>query len=676
MQPIQFFAARAEDGSLLPDASVDVFVHGTQNRAPLFSDSAATVPLENPFRADANARVFFYTSDDRIDIRISRYGYVAPMILDIATLDVATAVERVRAEIDEALDSMEREFDEFLSNSSYETEFVAYAANAVLERQTQLLQRNLELYRVKDQAELPLTLTGDWAVDESKLVAVGDAALRQELRSVGGSANVEFGGRTVRDRLTDMPSVLSSPYFAVGDGSSDDTSAFASFELEHSGKTIDLGGRTYSVTSIPKGNAYVNGHFKIGSYSREPCQSAFTIAPTFNTFGGQLRKLKEALSDPLNQHVGIVWIGDSITFGTGTGEGPSADPRDGTLSDPRDVFSTPSFVNEVKRYLGENYASGASPVLSNWPASPSGESIASFTVSRKLYPAMGGFTTTPVGSAQTATDVSSPNSVLRFQRQLGDGDSTGASYTSLKFMFTGYGFTVAYTSLASDATFYELRIDGALVGTYDTAPGVDGAVEGYGNTRHHSFAFVRNKEIEIRTSRGGRAGTRRLRLEAILVDKVIRVSNQGINGSDTVRYKMYNLAGNTSGDGVAYGADDSFVFVQLVTNDRLFEVGRPRSENTFSQTLGDMLAAITGVDIILMVANPVGETAEVGRAFSMQRGRDVIYSKAKSLSLDFIDNYTALKQITPKSITSDEVHPNRVGHSLIARNIIGAIEGA
>ncbi|VVO06015.1 hypothetical protein PS834_03062 [Pseudomonas fluorescens] len=578
-------------------------------------------------------------------------------------------------EFDRSQDDKESRFQTFLLSSGYQ-DIGIYAAGLEISARNQIFLKDGEYFRVAASTVLPYTTTGSWPGESDKFVSIGDAALRQDLAAPDGSKEIGFTGRTVEDRLKDMPSVLSSPYSAAGNGISDDTAAFASFELAHSGKTIDLGGKTYSVTSIPKGNAYVNGHFKIGSYSREPYQSAFTIAPTFNTFGGKLRKLKEALSDPLNQHVGIVWIGDSITFGTGTGEGPSADPRDGTLSDPRDVFSTPSFVNEVKRYLGENYAGGASPVLSNWPASPSGESIAAFTASRKLYPAMGKFTTTPVGSAQTATDVSSPNSVLRFQRQLGDGDSTGASYTSIKFMFTGYGFTVAYTSLASDATFYELRIDGVLVGTYDTAPGVDGAVEGYGNTRHHSFAFVRNKEIEIRTSRGGRTGTRRLRLEAILVDKVIRVSNQGINGSDTVRYKMYNLAGNTSGDGVAYGADDSFVFVQLGTNDRLFEVARPRSENAFSQTLGDMLAVITGVDIILMVANPVGETAEAGRAFSMQRCRDVIYSKAKSLSLDFIDNYTALKQIKPKSITSDEVHPNRVGHSLIARNIIGAIEGA
>jgi hypothetical protein len=44
MQPIQFFAARSEDGALLPGATVDVFVSGTQTRAALFLDSLGRMP--------------------------------------------------------------------------------------------------------------------------------------------------------------------------------------------------------------------------------------------------------------------------------------------------------------------------------------------------------------------------------------------------------------------------------------------------------------------------------------------------------------------------------------------------------------------------------------------------------------------------------------------------------
>ncbi|MDP9653341.1 UNVERIFIED_ORG: hypothetical protein J2W87_001250 [Pseudomonas putida] len=87
MQPIQFFAARAEDGALVPGATVDVFVSGTQTRAALFLDSLGNIPLGNPFLADKNARVFFYTSTNRIDVHIHRGGYSAPLIRDIVVTD-------------------------------------------------------------------------------------------------------------------------------------------------------------------------------------------------------------------------------------------------------------------------------------------------------------------------------------------------------------------------------------------------------------------------------------------------------------------------------------------------------------------------------------------------------------------------------------------------------------
>ncbi|MCD7082945.1 hypothetical protein LRQ11_30955 [Pseudomonas sp. MAFF 311095] len=97
MQPIQFFAARAEDGVLLPGATVSVLVSGSETLAPLFSDAAATVVLANPMHADASARVFFYTTAARIDIQIGYAGYRAPLLQGIGTSD---PVDMINAEID------------------------------------------------------------------------------------------------------------------------------------------------------------------------------------------------------------------------------------------------------------------------------------------------------------------------------------------------------------------------------------------------------------------------------------------------------------------------------------------------------------------------------------------------------------------------------------------------
>lgn len=74
MQPIQFFAARAEDGVLLPGATVHVYSSGTSILTALFSDAEATVPLANPTHADASARVFFMQKNEGLTYRLVTEG--------------------------------------------------------------------------------------------------------------------------------------------------------------------------------------------------------------------------------------------------------------------------------------------------------------------------------------------------------------------------------------------------------------------------------------------------------------------------------------------------------------------------------------------------------------------------------------------------------------------------
>lgn len=278
MQPIQFFAARAEDGALLPDATVDVFAHGTQDRAVLFSDSAGTVPLENPLRADANARVFFYSTTNRIDIRISRYGYVAPMLLDISTMDVATAVEQVRGEIDQVLDQARDDFDNLLEHSGYESVFLAYAGGVVVQRQTQLVQRDGELYRVSNQALLPLTLTGTWTTDKLKLTAVGDIALRQVLMSPQGAENVAIKAPGVNTVVRSLYSKVQRE-IELADyvpGGADDTVQFENMVADIPNKTTS---RLITFAGLPSSYAATTPRIIIrrGDYtiSRTPAVPAY-----------------------------------------------------------------------------------------------------------------------------------------------------------------------------------------------------------------------------------------------------------------------------------------------------------------------------------------------------------------------------------------------------------------
>lgn len=90
---------------------------------------------------------------------------------------------------------------DYLIAQGYESVYLTYGAGVILERQTQLVQRDGELYRVMNAADIPLTLTGTWATDAPKLQAVGDAALRQALASSAGSSMVNTPTGTVEARL-------------------------------------------------------------------------------------------------------------------------------------------------------------------------------------------------------------------------------------------------------------------------------------------------------------------------------------------------------------------------------------------------------------------------------------------------------------------------------------------
>lgn len=398
-----------------------------------------------------------------------------------------------------------------------------------------------------------------------------------------------------------------------------------------------------------------------------------TLVPKRHIFGGQLASLKESLANPLEQITGIVFIGDSITWGRTLPENAPTDPRDGTLSDPRDYFASPSYVNEFKRYIGSQYAFNALPVLSNWPASPSGEAIAEYMIQHILYPKGGDFSYSVTGTATTVVESSTPSSITGFQYRL-DAASTGTGVHVISFPFTGDRFTLSFGA-TTDALNYELFVDGVSQGIFSTTPGVDGVVTGNDNRREHVFNYVRNKTIRIETRQAGYVGTGKLRLEGIIVNKKIRITNQGINGATSFSYRNNNLAGNTFGDGEAVGPQDNYVFVQIGTNDRIIRTDTPKGSNTYKGNLKSLLDKITPLaKVILMCANPAVNESPTTYSFNMERVRDVVYRTAKENSLDMIDNHAIFNGVDMNLVTADGLHPNELGFRIMVRNIINSLE--
>ncbi len=97
---------------------------------------------------------------------------------------------------------------DYLIAQGYESVYLEYGPGVIVERQTQLVQRSGELYRVFDMADLPLSLTGVWSTDSPKLMAIGDAALRQILSSPAGSEYIGHHDKTVKQVLDTVTGVL------------------------------------------------------------------------------------------------------------------------------------------------------------------------------------------------------------------------------------------------------------------------------------------------------------------------------------------------------------------------------------------------------------------------------------------------------------------------------------
>ncbi|WKZ93626.1 peptidase G2 autoproteolytic cleavage domain-containing protein [Chimaeribacter arupi] len=72
---------------------------------------------------------------------------------------------------------------------------------------------------------------------------------------------------------------------AKGDGVTDDTQAFNLLESQIVGVVINLAGMTYSVSSYPAANTYINGKFKVGANIYSAAQDKTTISDETDTGG-------------------------------------------------------------------------------------------------------------------------------------------------------------------------------------------------------------------------------------------------------------------------------------------------------------------------------------------------------------------------------------------------------
>lgn len=95
------------------------------------------------------------------------------------------------------------QFQQFLLNSGYDPLADYVNGPITFERRNQITAYNGEFYRPKASVTLPYTTTGNtattWATDEANFVALGDAALRQELAGGTGENVGVYGDKTLAE---------------------------------------------------------------------------------------------------------------------------------------------------------------------------------------------------------------------------------------------------------------------------------------------------------------------------------------------------------------------------------------------------------------------------------------------------------------------------------------------
>ncbi|KSR43077.1 hypothetical protein APB53_13900 [Pseudomonas aeruginosa] len=156
---------------------------------------------------------------------------------------------------------VEQQVNDFLANSGFEPVPLEYVDGTPLtvDRPTQLIERDGDLYSVKLPASFPVNLTGNWATDQNLLVAQVDRSLRQQLRDAGGSGMVGFNasesypsdtvGYEVKT-LGALKVVVVTNYGATGNGTTDDTAAIQA-AITAAGQNADVvfPSGTYLITS-------------------------------------------------------------------------------------------------------------------------------------------------------------------------------------------------------------------------------------------------------------------------------------------------------------------------------------------------------------------------------------------------------------------------------------------
>lgn len=394
-----------------------------------------------------------------------------------------------------------------------------------------------------------------------------------------------------------------------------------------------------------------------------------TALSSFTEHGGQVAAMREDLENPLTQYLGIVFCGDSITWGMGASGIATTEPRSHVLTDARNTTASNTFVNLVAKYIRDVFHYSPTVTETNWTGSPSGKCITTYSEELRLFPGYAPFVVTGTWS-------SAPTGVTRPESSMNRILDTGTVGDYLTFEFTGYSFDIMFAALLSGASgFCAVYSNDVLVTEFSTAATDNGLSDNTWGVRKTITlpSFVRKATIKLVYSKVATGASNSiLRLEAIIVNKTTRITNQGIIGTNS--YEWMSLLSS------AISTGDKYCFMQIGVNDRGGVSSQAYAPNALTGNVKSLVATLRSASVnpIICCSNQVsGSQLTATMKFNTNSVAYALAKVARDQACDFINNMPPTSLLRNfLNYSDDGLHPNDIGHYAMYLNIINALHNS
>lgn len=433
--------------------------------------------------------------------------------------------------------------------------------------------------------------------------------------------------------------------------------------------TIKLG--TVGLDLINDGLGYVQVVGKFGqvlydSRSTGSGSVSPTPTPTPVVTTTALQGLLADLGNPL-QSVVVTAIGDSICWGIGATGTATATPRNKTLADPRNNYTSGSYINLLRRWLG---------MMAGAQTGDPAELVPAFSPANadpNKYSGFAGYRVPQFCNLDTRITKSTGCTVAV--------DTYALSGRALDIPVGEYASVTVYGD-SVDVLWKSQSADAASTFTLDCNGSGTQTINTYSASLVHNnvVSFIA-PSFGTNTFKIVNTGTYPLRIQGFRHNRLIALRNNGLSGSSTATW-LPTASPMILGDAVP--ADTTHLLIKLGTNNR-----GTRGVTNLTDNLKSIIAWIQAnrPAVKISLSAPPKAAPEYDFPgnpvyyFSTGTVRDAVYRVANELGLSFVDLYaaTARYELTAGSTTSyldDGLHPNDTGYAEMFRAFTQAITNA